>query len=122
MAVKVPKGWYDISVPLKQGMNYFPTDPVPPKIYRYHDRELGARVTMSMLEIISHTGTHIDTPLHFIPGGSTVTDMPLDATIGPARVIEIKDKQKIKVAELEKHNIKKESFKFKRAALRKVEA
>ena len=107
MAVKVPEGWYDISVPLKQGMNYFPTDPAPPKIYRFHDRELGARVTMSMLEIISHTGTHIDSPLHFVPDGSTISDMPLDATIGPCRVIEIKDQEKIKVAELEKHDIKK---------------
>ncbi len=105
--VKVPPGWYDISVPLKQGMVYYPTDPAPPKIYRYSDRELGAMVTMSMLEIISHTGTHIDAPLHFIPGGSTISDMPLDATIGPARVIEIKDPVKIKIAELEKHNIKK---------------
>ncbi|OGO30431.1 MAG: hypothetical protein A2Z29_05195 [Chloroflexi bacterium RBG_16_56_11] len=107
MAVKVPAGWYDISVPLKQGMVYFPTDPVPPKIYRYSDRALGAKVTMSMLEIISHTGTHIDAPLHFIPDGSTISDMPLDATIGPARVIEIKDPEKIKVPELEKHNIRK---------------
>ena len=105
--VKAPPGWYDISVPLKQGMVYYPTDPVPPKIYRYSDRELGSVVTMSMLEIISHTGTHIDAPLHFIPGGSTVSDMPLDATVGPARVIEIKDPVKIRVAELEKHNIKK---------------
>jgi len=107
MAVKAPKGWYDISVPLKQGMNYLPLDPVPPKIYRFNDVELGAKVTMSMLEIISHTGTHIDTPLHFIPGGSTVSDMPLDATVGRARVIEIKDDEKIKVPELKKHNIKK---------------
>ena len=107
MAVKVPPGWYDISVPLKQGMNYFPTDPAPPKIYRYHDVEMGAKVTMSMMEIISHTGTHIDTPLHFIPGGSTVTDMPLDATIGPCRVLEIKDQEKIKVPELERYNIRK---------------
>ena len=106
MTDRIPKGWYDISVPLKQGMTYFPTDPVPPRIYRYHDVELGAKVTMSMLEIISHTGTHIDTPLHFIPGGSTVSDMPLEATIGPCRVIEIKDQEKIKVEELEKHNIK----------------
>ena len=102
-----PQGWYDISVPLKQGMVYYPTDPAPPKIYRYHDRALGGRVTMSMMEIISHTGTHIDAPLHFIADGSTISDMPLDATIGPARVIEIKDPQKIKVAELEKYNIKK---------------
>ncbi len=107
MAVKVPEGWYDISVPLKQGMVYFPTDPFPPKIYRLHDRTMGAKVDMSVLEIISHTGTHIDAPLHFIAEGSTISDMPLDATIGPARVIEIKDPEKIKIPELEKHNIKK---------------
>ena len=107
MAANAPQGWYDISVPLKQGMNYLPIDPVAPKIYRLSDVDLGAKVTMSMLEIISHTGTHIDTPLHFIPGGSTVSDMPLDATIGRARVIEIKDEEKIRVPELKKHNIKK---------------
>jgi arylformamidase len=107
MAAKAPQGWYDISVPLKQGMISLPIDPVPPKIYRFSDVDLGAKVTMSMLEIISHTGTHIDTPRHFIPGGSTVSDMPLDATVGPARVIEIKDPETIKVPELKKHNIKK---------------
>ncbi len=107
MAVKVPKGWYDISIPLKQNMTKFPTDPTPFKVYRLSDVALGAKVTMSMMEMISHTGTHIDAPLHFIPGGSTISDMPLDATIGPARVIEIKDKQKIRVAEIEKYNIKK---------------
>jgi arylformamidase len=107
MAAFVPPGWYDISLPLKQGMYYLAIDPVPPKFYRYSDVELGAKVTMSMIEMISHTGTHIDAPLHFIPGGSTVSDMALDSTIGPARVIEIKDPEKIKVKELEKHNIKK---------------
>ena len=107
MAVKVPEGWYDISVPIKQGMNYLPIDPVAPKIYRFADVALGSKVTMSMLEIISHTGTHIDSPLHFIPGGSTISDMPLDATIGPARVIEIEDSAAVKVAELEKYDIKK---------------
>lgn len=107
MTAKVPSGWYDISVPLKQGMNYLPLDPVPPKIYRFSDVELGAKVTMSMLEIISHTGTHIDAPRHFIPGGSTISDMALDAAVGPARVIEIKDPETIKVEELKKHHIKK---------------
>jgi arylformamidase len=107
MAVKAPKGWYDISVPIKQGMVYFPTDPVPPKIYRFSDRALGSKVTMSMLEIISHTGTHIDSPLHFIEGGSTISDMPLDAAIGPARVIAIRDRESIKADELKKHDIRK---------------
>jgi arylformamidase len=107
MAVKLPKGWYDISVPIKQGMVYFPTDPAPPRIYRYHDRALGSGVTMCMLEFIGHTGTHLDAPLHFIPDGSTISDMDVQATIGPCRVIEIKDTESIKVEELEKYNIKK---------------
>ncbi len=107
MAAKTPRGWYDISVPVRQGMNYLPIDPVAPKMYRIADVELGSKVTMTMLEIITHTGTHIDTPLHFIPGGSTVSDIPLDATVGPARVIAIEDPETIKVAELEKHAIRK---------------
>jgi arylformamidase len=107
MTVKLPKGWYDLTIPLKQTMPYLVLDPVPPKIYRYSDVALGSKVTMSMLEIISHTGTHIDSPLHFIPNGSSISDMDITATVGPCRVIEIKDKKTIKVAELEKYKIKK---------------
>ena len=107
MAGLVPSGWYDISLPLKQGMHNLILDPVKPKIYRLHEAELGSPVTITMLEMLSHTGTHIDCPRHFIADGSTVTDMALDATVGPARVIEIKDPETITVEELEKHSIKK---------------
>jgi arylformamidase len=103
----VPQGWYDISLPLKQGMHNLILDPVKPKIYRLHEHDLGSPVTITMLEILSHTGTHIDCPLHFIHGGSTVSDMPLDATVGATRVLEIEDPERITVRELEKHNIKK---------------
>ena len=105
MSIKLPEGWYDISVPIKQGMSYLVLDPVPPKIYRLHDAELGSKVTISMLEILTHTCTHLDAPLHFIQGGSTISDMRLDAVVGPCRVIEIKDRETIKVSELEKHAI-----------------
>ena len=64
------KDWIDITVTLKPDMNYLALDPVPPKIFRISDVNRGDKVTMSKLEIISHTGTHVDTPLHFIPGGS----------------------------------------------------
>jgi arylformamidase len=107
MAAKAPKGWYDITVPIMQGMMTLPIDPVKPKLYRYSDRNLGSPVTMTMMEIISHTGTHIDAPLHFIPDGSTITDMALDSTVGPCRVIEIKDQKYITSKELKPYNIKK---------------
>ncbi len=92
---------------MKQGMHNLVLDPVKPKIYRLHEHELGSPVTITMLEILTHTGTHIDCPLHFIAGGSTVTDMPLDATVGLARVIEIRDPKIITPEELEQYDIKK---------------
>ena len=98
--------WIDITVTLKPDMNYLKLDPVPPKIFRLSDVDRGDKVTMSKLEIISHTGTHVDAPLHFIPGGSSITDMPLDATVGPARVIEIKHQSLVTVEELEPYDIK----------------
>jgi arylformamidase len=99
--------WYDITLMMKQGMHNLVLDPQKPKIYRLHQAELGSPVTITMLEILTHTGTHIDCPLHFIQGGSTVTDMPLDATLGPARVIEIKNPAIITPEELAQHDIQK---------------
>ena len=106
MAAMDPPGWYDISLVLKQGMHNLPLDPVKPKIYRLHEYELGSPVTITMLEMLTHTGTHVDCPRHFIADGSTVTDMPLDAMVGPTRVIEIKDPQRVTPQELERHDIK----------------
>ena len=60
---------------------------------------------VSKLTIGTHTGTHVDGINHFIKGGMGVDRMPLDATIGKVRVIEIKDPKQIKVAEIEPHNI-----------------
>ncbi|MGK7949062.1 MAG: cyclase family protein [Xenococcaceae cyanobacterium] len=61
---------------------------------------------VSKLTLGTHTGTHVDGINHFIKGGMGVDKMPLDATIGKARVIEIKDPKQITVAEIEPHNIK----------------
>jgi arylformamidase len=38
---------------------------------------------MIAMNIITHTGTHIDAPLHFIPNGKTVDDFPVDLMVGP---------------------------------------
>jgi arylformamidase len=78
----------------------------PSSVYRVQDVNKGDRVTMSRLELISHDGTHIDAPLHFIPGGSSIDKMPVEASNGPCRVIEIKDEKDITVKELEPYKIK----------------
>lgn len=45
--------------------------------------------TSSDISFNLHTGTHIDAPLHAIPGGETVADMPLERLSGKAEIIKI---------------------------------
>ena len=104
---KSSKEWIDISMPLHNDMLCWPSDPFRPQIKRIWDVDKGDKNTMSEIHIISHTGTHLDAPLHFIPHSSTIDKMPLSVAIGPARVIEIKDRVSIKVEELEPYKIRK---------------
>ena len=45
------------------------------------DATNASAVTMSV-----HAGTHVDAPFHFVPDGTTIDGLPLEAFIGPARV------------------------------------
>ncbi len=96
--------WIDISLTIHPQMPYWPDNPaveVKPSQCLAH----GDVCNVSQLTIGTHTGTHVDGINHFIKGGMGIDRMPLDATIGRARVIEIKDPKQIKVAEIEPYNI-----------------
>ena len=96
--------WIDISLTIQPGMPYWPDNPavsVEPSQCLAH----GDVCNVSKMTIGTHTGTHVDGINHFIKGGIGVDKMPLDAGIGPARVIEIKDPKQIKVEEIEPHDI-----------------
>ena len=98
--------WIDISYPLSEDLIHWPQDPVYPDIHtRSHTSEEGT-LSMSQMTINSHHGTHVDAPRHFYGDGTTIDEMPLDAIMGPARVIEIKDTDSIKAEELETHDIR----------------
>ena len=85
-------------------MVHWPGDP-PFHIERDKDLDKGDAATVSKMSLGVHTGTHMDAPLHFIPNARSIDTMPLDATIGPARVIPIRDTQSIKRDELKEHSI-----------------
>jgi arylformamidase len=101
----MPKNWIDISVTIKPGMAHWPDNPEI-RVDRMLDMERGDVCNVSVLSLGSHTGTHMDAPLHFIRNGRSLDQMPPDATLGPCRVIEIKDKESIKVAEIQGQKIK----------------
>jgi kynurenine formamidase len=41
------------------------------------------------LHLYSHTGTHMDAPKHFVPGGGAIDGIALEACVGPARVVDV---------------------------------
>jgi len=98
--------WIDISVPLHTGMAHWPDNP-PVLIERMEDIDRGDTANVSKLSLGAHTGTHMDAPVHFFPGGKGIDTMPLTATIGLARVIEIQDSESIKSDELRPHQIQR---------------
>ena len=102
---KARAGWIDVSVPLRTGMVHWPDNP-PVRIERMLDIEHGDAANVSTLSMGSHTGTHMDAPLHFVRGGKGLDEMPLEATIGRARVVEIHDAESVKAEELRPHEVR----------------
>ncbi|MEB3359530.1 MAG: cyclase family protein [Synechococcales bacterium] len=96
--------WIDISLTLHTGMAHWPDNPpiqIEPSLCLQH----GDVCNVSRLTLGSHSGTHVDGQRHFIQDGLGIDEMPLDATIGRARVIEIQNREAIALSELQTHNI-----------------
>ena len=100
------KPWIDISVPIRDAMVHWPSDP-PVSIKRVKDIEQGDTANLSVISMGVHSGTHVDAPIHFIREGKGVDHIPLDTVIGRARVIEIRDPESIKPEELARHRIRR---------------
>jgi arylformamidase len=96
--------WLDVSVPIYAGMVHFPDNPSI-EIDTITHVERGDLCTLSALRMGTHTGTHIDAPIHFLPGGAGAEEVSLENLVGPARVIEIKDPDAVKADELRAHKL-----------------
>ena len=98
--------WIDISVPLSNGMVHWPGDA---KFERLKTLALadGGQCNLSEIRLSAHTGTHMDAPLHYLENAPTIDTMPISATVGRARVIEIHDPSLIRVNELQPHRVTK---------------
>jgi arylformamidase len=93
--------WIDISVPLRTGMPHWPGD-IPVHIEQTMDMRAGDACNLRTISMSAHTGTHMDAPLHFVMDGTGIDAMPLDATMGPARVLPIESDQSITRRELQR--------------------
>jgi arylformamidase len=99
--------WIDISIGLRNGILQWPGD-TPYHLHRAFDMSRdGTEYNLSRLAMSVHVGTHMDAPAHFVRDGRTMESMPLDATLGPARVIEIHNPREITVEELAPYGIRR---------------
>jgi arylformamidase len=90
---------FDVTRPIRDGMVVYQGDP-PVAIRRVTSIAAGAPANVSDVHLGSHTGTHVDPPLHFCDGTPGVDDLPLGILIGPARVYELNVREHIDVVDL----------------------
>jgi arylformamidase len=76
--------YYDVTRELANGMLIYPGDICP----EFHQKDAGTYL-ISSLFLSSHTGTHIDAPVHYLKTGDTIDTIPLENLLGPCRVIDL---------------------------------
>jgi len=83
---KLARRIWDISPSVAPGFPVFPGDAA----FAFHwTWKLGAGTPVNVSEITMspHTGSHTDAPLHYDDNGLSIGEVPLDAYLGPCRVV-----------------------------------
>ena len=80
------KKWIDLSHPITHEMPVFPGDPNV-GILNFHNYQNGYFV--SQITMGTHAGTHIDVPMHKLPGTKAVNAYPLDSFIARAFIMDL---------------------------------
>jgi arylformamidase len=90
----------DVTVGLHPDVPRFGNRPPAPSREPLRSIAAGDRSNSSRLSVGSHHGTHVDAPAHFIEGGATVDQLPLDALVGPAHVLAFPFQHDIRASDL----------------------
>src|SRR6267142_1572431 len=81
----------DLSRVIYDGM---PKIPILPDVHvqKFLSLEKGHPLNVTELSLPCHAGTHVDAPIHIVPNGKSIEQLPLDAFVGPGAVIGVKKK------------------------------
>lgn len=78
---------YDLSLTISKKMVVWPGQEAPMVKAKTFASKDG--VTLSKIYLMSHTGTHVDAPKHFIKAGKTIDEIEPEKLIGPCKVIDL---------------------------------
>jgi arylformamidase len=84
--------WLDISATINPSMPTFEGDP-PVEFELVKSLARGDVCNLTRINMGAHTGTHIDAPIHFVPGGAGSETIAIDAVVGPAWVVDAREKR-----------------------------
>lgn len=91
---------YDISLPISESLPVYPGDPSV-TVDVISDVSSGAPYTLTRISMGSHTGTHVDAPLHLLADGDTVDNLPIDLLMGPCYLASADFDMPISIQELD---------------------
>ena len=80
---------YDLSQPLNQDVYFWPY--YPPFEVKYIKRKSEHGVNAQYIQTSNHMGTHLDAPRHFVTGGMTIDEIPMDWLYGPGVIVNLSD-------------------------------
>ena len=80
----------DVSLEIAPDLLVWPGDPAIEIVPRVQIAK-GDAANVSELRIGTHTGTHVDPPVHFIEGAAGIDQVSLDALAGPCVVADLRD-------------------------------
>lgn len=89
----------DLTHTIKENMPVYPGDDTPKLIPVSTYEKDGFKETL--LEMYSHTGTHMDTPAHIFAGRTALDEFPIEQFIGRALVIDCRDLEEAQVISME---------------------
>ena len=79
--------WVDLTQDIYEGMSYAKIFPSP-SITTFSDVEKKG-INATQFTLITHIGTHVDAPLHFIKGGRTIDSYPVSTFFRPGVVMDV---------------------------------
>ena len=88
----IPKRIYDLSQPVFTNCPQYPDENPRPAQIRLLYMLAVQGVNKEIVEISTHTGTHCDAPYHFFEDGKTIDEMPLETYVGPATILDLRNK------------------------------
>ena len=84
-------GWVDLAQPLYEGMSCPTPHGVPSFVFEELPAAIeGGTISITKLVMGAHAGTHVDAARHFIPGGPTIDEYPLDRFAGSGVVLDVR--------------------------------